>query len=90
MQPPNMMNQMQPHMMNQLETFPKDFPPATISKKFFAPAYVYKHFYLADSGKEKPMKVMKMKKKKESMLESLNPFGCESEEEDDEYEDDED
>lgn len=95
-------SQMQPQQMqiNQLENFPKDFPPATMSKKFFAPAYVYKHYYLADPGKQSPMMVMKPTKKKkeeeemdekdDSMLESFNPFGCESDEEDDDEEDDED
>lgn len=56
--------QLQPHLMNQMETFPKDYHPPKISKKFFAPAYVYKQFYVGDDNKEQPMMVMKKLKKK--------------------------
>jgi hypothetical protein len=76
--------------MNQLEAFPKDFFPM-MSKKYSVPSHIYKHVYVTsptkDVVKHKPKK-RKPSRKEDSWMDSLNPFGCESENED--YEEGED
>lgn len=75
--------------MNQIQDFPKDFFPS-ISKKYSTAPHIYKHVFVTSPNKvivEKKPKGKKKIRKEDSWLDSINPFGCESDYDDDYDED---
>lgn len=76
--------------INQLDSFPKDFFPM-MAKRYSVPSHIYKHVFVTSPSKveiKKKPKKRKPSRKEDSWMDSINPFGCESEEED--YEEEED
>jgi hypothetical protein len=74
--------------LKEIEDFPKDFFP-TIAKKFSkSPPHIYKHVFVTSPSiiVHKKPKNKKSIRKEDSWLDSLNPFGCDSDYED--YDDD--
>lgn len=71
--------------MNPTQPFPRDFFPM-LEKKYSIPSHIYKHVFVTSPSKiVMHKKRKKSKEKEESWFDSLNPFGCESDEDD--YED---
>lgn len=76
-------------VMNRMEDFPKELL-ATIAKKYSSAPNIYKHVYVTSPSKisiRKKPKNKKNNRKEDSWLDSINPFGCESDYDDD-YEED--
>lgn len=72
-------------VMNRMEDFPKELL-QTIAKKYSSAPHIYKHVFVTSPSKitvgKKPRN-KKNNRKEDSWLDSINPFGCESDYEDD-------
>jgi hypothetical protein len=75
--------------LNRMEDFPKELL-QTIAKKYSSVPHIYKHVYVTSPSKiivHKKPKNKKNNRKEDSWLDSINPFGCESDYDDDYDED---
>lgn len=90
MDPSKPMEQMMimPESQSQVEDFSRDFFPM-LAKKYSVPPPIYKHVYVTSPSKHsKKPKKKKSKSKDYSWLDSMNPFGCDTDYDEDYDEED--
>lgn len=72
--------------LNRAEDFPQELL-QNIAKKYSSAPHIYKHVFVTSPSQidvqKKPKKKKKKKRKEDSWLDSYNPFGCESDYDDD-------